>query len=277
MDQINEMISYEPEHLSLVSTTYLSLVKRLKSRSFDVVFLLGQEFSFARSLAALLSGAGVRVGFSQKFSYPFINCELRRSDGSMYEGGRSVAFLNALGMAPGDNLPAWKLPRSDGKWADQLIHFRKPDKDTMLIAVDPGVGKGHHRLAEKSFSYLVEHVCNHYPSKALVVSNNLDPKQLDAFRSSLDVDLVDLEPKNVKEALALMSRADLVLSGNTDFFHFCVNMRVPTLGFFTGHDGDNWFPKSTPWVQIIQGVRGQKLSLDEVYSKIDTLLHLTGA
>lgn len=277
MDEINEMISYEPEHLSLWSTTYISLVKRLKSRSFDVVFLLGKDFCFARSLAALLSRARVRVGFAQQFSYPFINCELRRADGSSYEGGRTVAFLNALGLAPGDNLKAWQLPRSDQRWADQLIHFRKPDRDTRLIAVDPGVGKGSHRLVEKSFAYMVEEICTHYPSKVLVVSNNLEAKQLAAFRSRLDVDLIDLEPKNVKEALALMSRADLVLSGNTDFFHFAVGMRIPTLGFFTGHDGDNWLPRATPWVQIIQGVRGQKLSLDEVYSKIDTLLHFAGS
>jgi ADP-heptose:LPS heptosyltransferase len=276
MDQISEMISYEPEHLSLWSSTYLSLLKRIKSRSFDVVFLLGREFSFVRSLAALFSGAGVRVGFSQQFSHPFINCELRRSDASLYEGGRTVAFLNALGMAPGDNLPGWTLPRSDARWADQLIHFRSPARDSMLVAVDPGVGKGRHRLVEKSFSYMVEEICRRYPARVLVVSNNLDPKQLNAFRDSLDVDLLDLEPKNVKEALALMSRADLVLSGNTDFFHFAVSMKIPALGFFTRHDGDNWFPKNAPWVQIIQGVRGQKLSLDEVYSKIDTLLHLTG-
>lgn len=276
MDQIDEMISYEPEHLTLMSTTFLSLVRKLKKKSFDVVFLLGSDFSFPRSLAALLSRAPVRVGFSQQFSYPFINCELRRSQTSSYEASRLVAFLNALGMAPGDNLPGWKLPKSDGRWADQLIHFRNPDKSLKLVAVDPGVGKGRHRLVEKSFAYMVEQICRHYPSRVLVLSNNLDEKQLAAFRSSLDVDHLDLEPKNVKEALALMSRADLVLSGNTDFFHFAVSMKIPTLGFFTRHDGANWFPKSTPWVQIIQGVRGQKLSLDEVYSKIDTLLHLTG-
>jgi ADP-heptose:LPS heptosyltransferase len=275
MDQIDEMISYEPEHLSLISTTYLSLLRRLRSRSFDVAFLLGREFSFVRSLAALMSGAAVRVGFSQQFSYPFVNCELRRAQTSTYEANRMVAFLNAVGLAPGDNLPAWKLPKSDGRWADQLIHFRNPGRDSMLVAVDPGVGKGQHRLVSKSFAFMVEQICRHFPSRVLVVSNNLDARQLAAFRDGLDVDLIDLEPKNVKEALALLSRADLVLAGNTDYFHFAVSMRLPTIGFFTRYDTDNWIPRSTPWVQIIQGVKGQKLSLDEVFSKIDTLLHLT--
>jgi ADP-heptose:LPS heptosyltransferase len=275
MEQINEMISYEPEHLSLISTTYLSLLRRLKSRAFDVVFLLGRDFNFARSLAALLSRARLRVGFSQRFSYPFVNCEVRRSQSSHYEGNRTVFFLNALGLTPGDNLPGWKLPKQDIKWADQLIHFRDPDKNRMVVAVDPGVGKGRHRLVEKSFLYMVNQICSRHPSKVIVASNNLDEKQLRAFKDSLTANVIDIEPKNVKEALALMSRADLVLSGNTDFFHFAVSMRLPTLGFFTGHDGENWFPKSTPWVQIIQGVRGQKLSLEEVFSKIDTLLHLT--
>jgi ADP-heptose:LPS heptosyltransferase len=277
MEQINEMISYEPEHLSLVSTTYLSLLRRVRSREFDVVFLLGRDFNFARSLAALWSRARVRVGFSQRFSYPFVNCEVRRSGQSHYEADRSMYFLNALGLTPGDNLPGWKLPDQDIKWADRLIHFRDPDKNRMLVAVDPGMGKGRHRLVEKSFLYMVSEICTRHPSKVIVLSNNLDEKQLRSFRASLDTNVIDLAPKNVKEALALMSRADLVLSGNTDFFHFAVSMRLPTLGFFTGHDGENWFPKSTPWVQIIQGVRGQKLSLDEVFSKIDTLLHLTRA
>jgi ADP-heptose:LPS heptosyltransferase len=277
MDQINEMISYEPEHLSLVSTTYFSLLKRIKSREFDVVFLLGKEFSFARSLIALLSRARVRVGFTQQYTYPFINCEIRpSSNGKIYEAPRAAGFLAALGMAPGDSLTGWSLPEQDVRWANQMIHFRRPDKDAMLIAVDPGIGKGPHRLVEKSLGYMVNRIGAQYNSTILLVSNNLDSKGMERFKALLDVDIIDLVPKNVKEALALLSRADLVLAGNTDYFHFAVSMRLPTIGFFTRYDEANWVPKGTPWVQVIQGVKGQKLSLDEVFSKIDTLLHFSG-
>jgi ADP-heptose:LPS heptosyltransferase len=277
MDQISEMITYEPEHLSLASTTYFSLLKRLKSREFNVAFLLGREFSFARSLLALLTRARVRVGFRQDFTYPFINCELRRADENRYESQRAVAYLTALGFGTGESLPGWRPPEADVRWARQMIHFRKPGGDEKLIAVDPGVGKGNHRLAERSFSQIVSQISARYPSKVLVLSNNLDDKALERFKSSLNADLIDLTPKNVKEALALLSRADLLLAGNTDFFHFSVGMRLPSIGFFTRHDTQNWFPKSTPWIQIIQGVKGQKMSLDEVFSKVETLFHLTGA
>ncbi|MGD8414789.1 MAG: glycosyltransferase family 9 protein, partial [Candidatus Latescibacterota bacterium] len=266
----------EPEHLSLASTTYFSLLKRLKSREFNVAFLLGREFSFARSLLALLTRAHVRVGFRQDFNYPFINCELRRANENSYESQRAVAYLTALGFGAGESLPGWQLPEADIRWARQMIHFRKPGADERLIAVDPGVGKGNHRLAERSFSQIVSQISARYPSKVLVVSNNLDEKGLERFKSTLNADLIDLTPKNVKEALALLSRADLLLAGNTDFFHFSVGMRLPSIGFFTRHDTQNWFPKSTPWIQIIQGVKGQKMSLDEVYSKVETLFHLTG-
>jgi ADP-heptose:LPS heptosyltransferase len=276
MDQISEMISYEPEHLSLWSTTYYTLAKRLKSREFNVTFLLGRDFSFARSLLALWTRARLRVGYDHEFTYPFVNCELRRGEASLYEAQRAIAYLTALGFHAGDSLPGWRLPAHDVRWAQQMIHFRKPDPDEKLIAVDPGVGKGNHRLAERSFSQIVNQIASRYGSKVLVVSNNLDSKALERFKESLSVDLVDLTPKNVKEALALLSRADLLLAGNTDFFHFSVGMRLPSIGFFTRHDEPNWFPKNTPWVQIIQGVKGQKMSLDEVYSKIETLLHLTG-
>jgi ADP-heptose:LPS heptosyltransferase len=276
MDQINEMISYEREHLSLLSTTYFSLIKRLKSREFNVVFLLGRDFSFARSLIALFTRAKLRVGFAQEFTYPFINCELRLTGESRYEADRAIGYMSALGYRPDESMPGWRLPDQDVRWANQMIHFRKPDPKEKLIAVDPGIGKGSHRLAEGAFAQIVSQIASRYPSKVLVVSNNLDSKSVARFKAGLNADLVDLTPKNVKEALALLSRADLLLSGNTDFFHFSVGMRLPSIGFFTRHDASNWFPKNTPWVQIIQGVKGQKMSLEEVFSKIDTLLHLTG-
>jgi len=275
LEPISEMISYEPEHLSLFSSTYFALLRRIKGRSFDIVFQLGHEFSLARSLVVLMSHARLRIGFQQTFTYPFVNCEIRASRDVQYEGPRALSFLSVLGLSPGDSIPAWKLPEADVRWATQMIHFRNPGKDTMLIAVDPGMGKGRHRLVDTALAHVANEVARRHGAKLVLLTNNLDAKSLARFRALLKGSVIDIEPRNVKEALALLSRASLVLAGNTDYFHFAVSMRLPTIGFFTRFDAANWFPKSTPWVQIIQGVRGQQVSVDEVCSKIDTLLHLT--
>jgi ADP-heptose:LPS heptosyltransferase len=274
MGQVSEMISYEPAHFSLSSTTYFSLLKRIRRKDFSIVFMLGKRFNFARSLLALLSGAGIRVGFSQEFTFPYINLELRSSSGSGYEGDRAAKYLGGIGYHVFGSLPRWRLPDQDVKWARQMIHFRKPEKDKMLLAVDPGKGKGDHRLVDESFAFLINNFVVKYPAKVMLLTHNLDGKGLERFRSHLKCDLLDLEPKNLKEGLALLSCADLLLSGNTDFFHFGVQMGIPTVGLFTRYDTSNWIPKGTPWVQILQGVKGQQLSLDEFFSKIDTLLHL---
>ena len=121
LENINELISYEPEHLSVFSTTYLNLLRRVKSRNFDAVFLLGREFNFARSMVTLYSRARLRVGFTQTFTYPFLNCEIRTSAEPMYEAPRSLSFLSVLGQSPGDNVMAWKLPDNDVRWAQQMI------------------------------------------------------------------------------------------------------------------------------------------------------------
>lgn len=276
MPQISEMISYEPSHLAFTSTTYLSLLKRVRSRDFNVVFLLGKEFNFPRSLLALFTRAKIRIGFSQEITFPFINCELRHGNDTAYRAARSSNYLSAIGLGRFDLQSQFDLPDADIRWAKQMIHFRKPNKAYKLLAVDPGIGKGRHRLVDESFSYLVNSFCMRFPSKILVMSNSLDRKQEERFRSLLKGEVLDLEPKNVKEGLALLSRADMLISGNTDYFHFAVNMRVPTIGLFTRHDEPSWLPKGTPWVQVIQGIKGQELSLDEFFSKIDTLFHLSG-
>ena len=201
--------------------------------------------------------------------------EVRSASTTAYQASKVKSFLTALGIHGYESLPGWKLPDQDARWAKQLIHFHKPDKSTRLVAVDPGMGKGQHRLVDDSFSYLVNQLTKRMQCKVLVLSNNLDEKRIEGFRSRLQGDLLGIEPKNVKEGLALLSCADLFLSGNTDFFHFAVDMRVPSVGLFTRHDSANWFPKGTPSVQILQGVKGQRLSLEEFNSKIDTLLHLS--
>jgi ADP-heptose:LPS heptosyltransferase len=276
LPQISEMISYEPSHLAFTSTTYFSLLKRVRSRDFNVVFLLGRDFNFPRSLLALFTRARIRIGFSQEITFPFINCELRHKNDSSYRAARSANYLSAIGLGQ-DELPArFDLPEADIRWAKQMIHFRKPNKAYKLLAVDPGIGKGRHRLVDESFAYLVNSFCARHPSKILVMSNSLDKKQEERFKSLLKGEVLDLEPKNIKEGLALLSRSDMLISGNTDYFHFAVNMQVPTVGLFTRHDEPNWLPKGTPWVQVIQGIKGQELSLDEFFSKIDTLFHLSG-
>ncbi len=273
MEAVNEMISYEPAHLSFSSTTYFSLLRRLRSKNFDIVFLLGRKFDVVRSTAALYTNARLRVGYYQEKGHPFINCELRAKE-NQYEAPRALAFLNALGISPEGTSPGWKLSEADLKWGQQMVHFRKPSKSERLIVVDPGVGKGGHRLADDALRTVAERVADQFDGKLLVMSNSLDDKGLAKFRQGLG-NALDLEPKNIKEALALLSCADLVLSGNTDYFHFAVSMKRPTIGMFTRHDGENWFPKNASMVQILQGATGQKLSVEEVCSKIDTLLHLT--
>lgn len=274
MAEISEMISYEAPHLSLSSTTFMALAKRVRDREFSVAFVLGTEFNMARSLLALVTKARLRVGFSGERSFPYVNCEIRLASKPRYEASKVRTFLSALGLDGADPLPGWCLPDQDARWAKQMVHFHKPVKTERLIAVDPGIGKGRHRLVDKSFAYLVDQLALRMSCRVLVLSNNLERKRLDYFKSLLKADLFGIAPKNVKEGLALLSCADLLLSSNTDYFHFGVSMRVPTLGLFTRHDTANWFPKGTPWVQILQGVKGQRLSLEEFSSKIDTLLEL---
>ena len=275
MPEISEMISYEPNHLSLTSTTYLTLVKRIRDRDFTVAFMLGSDGNVARSGLTLATGAKVRVGFSGETTFPFVNCEVRVSNDQAYEGSKVRSFLTALGMGSMENLPGWSLPDQDLRWAKQLIHFHKPEKDVKLVAVDPGIGKGKRKLVDDALVYLVENLANRMRCRIILLSNNLERKKLDAFKKRLGSVTLDIEANNAKEGLALLSRADLLLSGNTDYFHFGVSMRIPTVGLFTHLDDPRWFPKNTPWVQIVQGVKGQQISLDEFNSKIDTLLHLT--
>ena len=88
----------------------------------------------------LMTRAKLRVGFSQEFTFPFINLELRPTNASQYEAPRAAGFLSALGFNPEGTPAGWQLPDQDVRWAQQMIHFRNPQKDSRLVVVDPGMG-----------------------------------------------------------------------------------------------------------------------------------------
>ncbi len=269
--KVNKIISYDKKQMKLFKVDYMALSRKLKRQGIDTTILTGRQMSLERYLLAFLSGARIRIGFAHPMAFPFINCEVGFSSDS-YVGDGMAHILGSLGLGVNYCRKEISLPANDIAHARQLIHFRKPEKDTLTVGIDPGKSKARHNVIPEIIAYLANNLAGRLKLKFLILTNTREQKFVEKLSNELKGEILDLVPSSRSETITLLSHCDLFLSGNTDLFHFAVALNVPTLGIFTKYDSDKWIPRGASHVRIFKGVKGEKLSLKSFFSKIEEVL-----
>jgi len=270
---LSGLLVYRADQLKARSSGYYRLLKEVRGRGFDGVFLMGEEADGPRDLVAYASQAGLRIGAYQPQRDSLLNCMLRWRGNDRYKLEMPWEISRLFGLEY--DLPSWRfaLRPEEERAADQLIHFRKPVRDQILIAVDPGLGKSDRRLASGNLAYLVNHISESQRAKILLVHLEESEAEIAEFRRLLRGEALDMPPQSLRELLALLTRCDLFLSGNTELFHVAVAAGVPSLGLFVDADGRRWEPANRPHVAVLRGRPGEKMSLQEIDAAVGGVLH----
>lgn len=269
--KVGTILTYEPRQMRLFQADYIALIRRLRRQSIETVMLLSRGISIERHFLAFACGAPTRIGFHHQLAFPFINCEVKVSSNG-YEGLRVTRIVESLGLRTGAIGRTIELPASDVNHARQLIHFRKPEKDVLLVGIDPGPSKSRHNVIPETIAFLANNLAGKQRVKFLVLSTPWDERTVAKLRRELKTEVIDLVPSNLQETLSLLSQCGLFISGNTDLFHFAAALRVPTVGLFTRYDGASWTPPEPTTVRVFRGTRGEKLSLKAFFTKVEEAL-----
>jgi len=271
--RLDGMIVYRPEHLRLRSTSYYRLLKEIKERAFDGVWLMGEDSDPPRDLVAYASQAALRVGAFQDDRESLINCMLRWRGKGRYKMDLAWELSQIVGIEYDPRLWRFRLRPEEIRAAEQMIHFRKPIKTQLLVGVDTSPGKCGRRIAGSNMQYLVNHLVERLRGKIMLFQVEPNAGELEAFRRSVRGEVLDMPAQGLRETLALLSRCNLFLAGNTELFHAAVAMGVPTLGLFTDADGGRWEPQERDYVRVLRGRAGENLSLKELDAVVERILH----
>jgi len=161
----------------------------------------------------------------------------------------------------------------ESRAADQFIHFRKPSKEQLLIGVDSDTGIGDSRLVESHLAYIVGHLAESLRAKAMLFSIGRQGSAGSALSRRLGGKILDTPDLGLRETLALLARSDLFIAGNTELFHAAVVFGVPSLGLFTDADRLEWEPRDRRFVSVLRGKPGEKISLSDLETSVQRILH----
>ncbi|RSD32034.1 glycosyltransferase family 9 protein [Vibrio pectenicida] len=219
---------------------YKKLWRALKGRKFDA--LLHMQYAFRASLATLGIKATYKLGFDKRRSQDlqtwFTNVKVPSPD-SMHVLDGLLAFGHTLGIR--DMTPIWSLAYSD---QDKFWATKQLSAENRNLVLVPAASKAYKNWTLRGYLALIQHATQQGWQIILAGS----PAQI-------EVDLAaEIESKtkcklnnqvgksSLKQMLALIDNADLVIAPDTGPAHMANAMNTPVIGLYAHHNPERTGP-----------------------------------
>lgn len=219
---------------------YKKLWAELKEYQFDA--LLHMQYAFRASIATLGIKAKYKLGFdsvrSQDFQTLFTNTKVASPD-SMHVLDGLLAFGTTLGVK--DMSVHWSIhyTEQDGTWATQQLVTTKRN-----LVIVPGASKAYKNWTAHGYAKTIEHVQNQGWNVILAGSPAQVELNLAADVESLTVQKATnlVGKSSLKQMLALLDKADLVIAPDTGPAHMANAMNTPVIGLYAHHNPERTGP-----------------------------------
>ncbi|GLX78396.1 glycosyl transferase [Thalassotalea insulae] len=211
-------------------TGYQELRKTLKGRNFDV--LLHMQVALRASLASLCIPAKVKIGFdhfrAKEGQWLFTNKKVAPlKNPHVLEG--FLGFAQALGVP--SQPPSWEIPIADEDmlWASEALSTSKP-----IAVLAPAASKAernwHSEGYAKTADYLAEHGFDIIICGGPTTQEKLLAEEIISLSNHRLHNLVG--KTSLKQLLAMLKLAHLVIAPDTGPAHMAVTVGTPVIGLY---------------------------------------------
>ena len=267
---VKQCMVYKEGQLNPWLPAFSSLLRQLGKGQYDMAVVMSQKPAPRLELAALASGASLRIGPSHPESWPAINFEIRPPEAAtQYFGDRILTAGPFLGLSSRDMNTRWPLPMELVRQMAQQVHFHKPNPDQMLIGVEPGMGKSGYRMKLEDMHFLVRQLSTQFVCRVVPLGQPSETELLKKFETKLPDVPLGLPRESLLDMILLLSQCDLFLAGNTDFFHFSVALGLPTIGLFSAQDEESWVPKGRKRVRVLRLDKAGRVDLETLMEAVE--------
>ncbi|MUJ21772.1 ADP-heptose--LPS heptosyltransferase I [Aliivibrio fischeri] len=220
---------------------YTQLWKTLKNERFDA--LLHMQYALRASVATLGIKAKYKLGFdkerSNDFQTLFTNYKVPSPQKTHVLDGL-IAFVKELGVNTTN--PTWDIPTSseDNAWASSQLS----DVNNKNLVIVPAASKAYKNWNAQGYADVIHHA----QSKGWTITLAGSPAQVEIDLAANIESLLNAPVKNLvgksslKEMLALLKQANLVIAPDTGPAHMANAVNTPIIGLYAHHNPDRTCP-----------------------------------
>jgi len=250
----------------------MAMSHKLRSYKFDLAILLDRQFSLERALICYMTGASVRAGLQSDESHPFFNLEVSRNVSGRARAQLGLEVARLMGIEVADLKLSWDVPERERRLAEQLIHFRKPREDELLVGFDPGPGRGGTSITTAQQAKLLDRLCSDYKARAILLTAPEHHGAAKRLEGMLGREPIVVQQKKMRDVVSLLGECDLFIAGNTDLVYFAVAMGVPTVLLMTPPETEEDALPEAENLAVLPLTPGERFPIEEFIEETQAVL-----
>ena len=216
---LDEIIIFDEKERQRSSLAKLRFVQLLKTKKFDVVFLLHR--SFTRALICRLAGIPERVGYYTKKRGFLLTKRIKPvARDALHRIDYYLNIIEKAGLKVEDRYLEFFIDDKDVKFADEFLNKKSIGKDGFLAAINPGGNWLPKRWPEVNWAILADKLITEFGARVIITGSYTD-----IFTARKIRDLMKEKPIiasgvfNLKQLGALCKRLDLFITADTGPLH----------------------------------------------------------
>jgi len=228
---IDEVITFDEKGKDESFFAKLSLIYRLRAKKFDAAFLLHR--SLTRALIVFLAGIPVRVGYDTKGRGFLLTHRAKALPEGTHRRDHYLGVVESFGVEVHDRTCELAADEKSLKTIEALLRKNSITPSDFLVVVNAGGNWDLKRWPKENFSLLIARLAQMGNVEIVLPGSGKDRALAEeiAVKSRFRPVILCGET-NLKELIALMKRANLVIAADTGPLHVASAMGTPTIGLF---------------------------------------------
>lgn len=250
---IDGLISYEKKgkHRSVLGK--ISLLRQIRKKHFDTVFVLHR--SRTRALLAYLSGAKYRIGYNTKKRGCLLTAKIEPSRKKLHKLDYFLGILEPLSLDINklDKELVLSVNTEDERFIFELLKTYNIDKKDFLVGLNPGANWSPKCWTVSGFAELADKLINKYNAKIVITGNKKDRILAKEIANKMQNEPLIMAGKTTLcQLAALIKRCNLFISADSGPMHMAAAIKTPLIALFGPTSSQETGPIGSGRYKIIQ-------------------------
>ena len=216
---LDEIIIYDEKERQRGTLDKLRFVQLLKTKKFDVVFLLHR--SLTRALICRLAGIPERIGYyTKKRGFLLTKRIAHVGRDTLHRIDYYLNVIEKAGLKVEDRYLEFFIDDADMRFLDDFLIKKSIGKDDFLVAINPGGNWLPKRWPEAHWAILADKLITEFGAKVIITGSYTDIPTVQRIRGLMEEKpIIASGVFNLKQLGALCKRLDLFITADTGPLH----------------------------------------------------------
>jgi len=216
---LDEVIIFDEKDRHRGVLAKLGFVNLLKSKRFDMAFLLHRSFS--RALICRLAGIPERIGhYTKKRAFLLTKSIVVPKKDSLHRIDYYLNVIEKAGLRVEDRYLDFFFSPEDGNLVDEFLVKNAVDNNSFVVALNPGGNWMPKRWPKDYWAILADKLIKETQAKVIITGSAADLVLVNQIKDAMvQKPLVACGVFNIKQLGALAKRVDLFITADTGPLH----------------------------------------------------------